>query len=381
MPRLAIDVTSYLSSRTGVGIWFGEIVKALAATSPDGEILRLCAVSARRGVKAKLKSAFGSKQIEVVVVPLPHRLLRPWIDRFAFPAVEDLFGLSDVFHASHLLVPKSRSTPTVGTVFDLTPIRYPEHHISNNKFTRKQLQVWIDRMDRVIAISASTARDLEENVAIEKGKVEIIPPGVRSIFRVLKEVDRGELSKIGLAGEFILAVGNLEPRKNLERLLRAFFILRESRKIPHRLVIVGPAGWKDQGIRRTIEDLRLREQVVLTGYLQEETLNVLYNAAAMLVYPSLYEGFGLPPLEAMAAGCPVAVSRQSSLPEVVGEAGIYFDPLQVEEMADSVYRVLASSELRAVLIARGLERSRRFTWENAAKELRRVYATAAEVRR
>jgi glycosyltransferase involved in cell wall biosynthesis len=238
----------------------------------------------------------------------------------------------------------------------------------------------MDRVDQAIVISRSGAGDLMDCVRISEEKVTVVLPGARAPFRALDFVDPRQLSRIGLEGEYILAVGSNEPRKNLERLLRAFRTLKESGKIPHRLAIVGPAGWKNEGMRRALVDLKLEREVVFTGYVEDSDLNVLYNGAALLVYPSLYEGFGLPPLEAMAAGCPVAVSRASSLPEVVGEAGLYFDPLNIEEMADVMRRIIESQGLRSDLVERGHAQAHRFTWESAASEARRVYARAIETR-
>jgi glycosyltransferase involved in cell wall biosynthesis len=173
-------------------------------------------------------------------------------------------------------------------------------------------------------------------------------------------------------------VGALEPRKNLPRLLKAFHILRENYRIPHLLALVGPEGWNSNGIQEAIRELKLEQAVRVTGFVEDRVLNILYNRACVLVYPTLYEGFGLPPLEAMAAGCPVAVSDSSSIPEVVGDAGLYFDPEQPEEIASTVFRILDSPELRRRLVESGLQRAQEFAWQKSAEGVLAVYAEARE---
>jgi glycosyltransferase involved in cell wall biosynthesis len=156
--------------------------------------------------------------------------------------------------------------------------------------------------------------------------------------------------------------------------------LKGTARIPHKLAVVGPPGWLNGSVHQTVSDLQLSGDVMFTGFVDDDTLNRLYNNAELLVYPSLYEGFGLPPLEAMAAGCPVAVSRASSLPEVVGDAGVYFDPVRVEDIARAIHEVLDSPGLREKLVKQGLERSRRYSWEEAAAHACKVYGVAREIR-
>jgi glycosyltransferase involved in cell wall biosynthesis len=156
-------------------------------------------------------------------------------------------------------------------------------------------------------------------------------------------------------------------------LLQAFSLLKERHHIPHKLAIAGPQGWMQEDLPRVISELKLDNEVVFTGFVPDEILNVLYNETTLLVYPSMHEGFGLPPLEAMAAGCPVAVSRVSSLPEVVGEAGRYFDPLEVEEIARTVLTVLESNDLRLRLSELGRRRSGEFSWKKAARATFALY--------
>ena len=293
---------------------------------------------------------------------------------------ERLFGGCSLFHSGPFFVPRMRAGALVTTVYDLTPVRFPEYHLRSNLFTARSLKRRLDRADLVVVPSKSTAEDLRSLIGIPGEKVRIVPLGVSGTFRPVPCSGRELPERLGLRDEFILAVGAVEPRKNLAGLLEAFRVLKTRHGIPHQLVIAGPAGWGEGAVKRAVVRLSLAEDVVFTGFVGDGELNELYNRAALLAYPSLYEGFGLPPLEAMAAGCPVAVSQTSSLPEVVGDAGRYFDPRDPEAIAGIVARILSSSGLRSELAGRGLERSRAFSWERAAEMTRGIYEEALVAR-
>jgi glycosyltransferase involved in cell wall biosynthesis len=210
--------------------------------------------------------------------------------------------------------------------------------------------------------------------------VRVIPLAADASFRPSIERPSKLLPDLDVDCSYLLTVGTLEPRKNLPRLFEAFRLLKDRYHIPHKLVVAGPGGWKNQDVFQSVRRLDLSNAIVFAGYVPREVLDSLYRHAAMLVYPSLYEGFGLPPLEAMACGCPVAVSYTSSLPEVVGEAGIYFDPLDIEGIAQAIHQILSSSELRARLVQSGLAQSAKFSWRKTAESTRRAYMEAHALR-
>jgi glycosyltransferase involved in cell wall biosynthesis len=377
---IGIDVTSALASQTGVGVCVRELVHAMLSSSNGGNTFRLCAVSARRDSLPRLRRAFPNEQVKFKIRRLPMRLAQPLADFAPLLSLEAMFGSMDVFHANHLMVPAPRRTATLVSVYDLTPLRFPEFHLASNRFTARQLRRWTDRADRVIVNSQATSQDLQDLAGVDATRIRVVPLGVRACFRKLpvEEDAGGLLRELGLDRDYILAVGALEPRKNLPRLLKAFHILRENYRIPHVLALAGPAGWSSDGILEAIRELRLEQAVRVTGFVEDRILNILYNRASVLVYPTLYEGFGLPPLEAMAAGCPVAVSNSSSIPEVVGDAGLYFDPEKPEEIASAVYRILDSPELRRRLVQSGLQRAQDFAWQKSAERVLAVYCEARE---
>jgi glycosyltransferase involved in cell wall biosynthesis len=360
-----------------VGIYVAELVSALLA-APGDDKFRLLAVSARKDASAQLNQRFPHGEVRVRRFPI--RILSPLVDKSSWPSVETIFGAADVFHASPLLVPACKKTAMVVTVHDVTPIRFPEFHLPSNLFSIEQLRRRLHRAHLAIVPSASTGRDLQDLGLASSDKVRVIPLAAESCY---KPVDRGRLealTELGLEPGYILNVGALEPRKNLPRLFQAYRILKDRYRISHKLVIAGPRGWKDEAVFQTVQRLKLSDSVVFMGHVSNEVLNLLYNHASLLVYPSLYEGFGLPPLEAMAAGCPVAVSKASSLPEVVGDAGVYFDPLEVDAIAQAIFRILDSREFCAKLVELGTARSFQYSWSKTAAATHQAYRDAVAIR-
>ncbi len=375
--RITIDVSPYLASNTGVGVSMGRLVDAMLAAY-GAEQYRLCAVSVQGRAAAKLRERFSHNSICIRRFPL--RFLVPAVDRCSWLKAETIFGDADVFHAGPLLVPAGRKAAIVITINDLTPVLLPELHLRSNLYTAQQLKRRAERADLVIAPSVSTANDLERQDIVERRRVRVIPLAADESFRPAEEASIKALRGYSLDCGYVLSVGALEPRKNLPRLFEAFRLLKDRYHIPHKLIVAGPGGWKDQDIFQSVHRLNLADAVVFAGYVPREVLGSLYRHAALLVYPSLYEGFGLPPLEAMACGCPVAVSNASSLPEVVGEAGVYFNPLELEDMAQAVYQILGSNELRERLVQMGLMQSEKFSWKLTAQATRGVYAEAFALR-
>ena len=374
---VAIDVTSYLASNTGVGVTVGGLVNALISAS-GADKLKLCAVSIKRNAASLLKKRFPHSS--VCVRPFPLKLLAPMVDLSNLLKAEIIFQDADVFHAGAFLVPASKKTAIVATIHDVTPILFPRFHLPSNLYTARQLTRRCERADLVIVPSHSTRKDLEHFGIVPPQKVRVIPLAADGSFRPSLERPSKLLPDLDVDCSYLLTVGTLEPRKNLPRLFEAFRLLKDRYHIPHKLVVAGPGGWKNQDVFQGVRRLKLTDAIVLAGYVPREVLVSLYRHAAMLVYPSLYEGFGLPPLEAMASGCPVAVSSTSSLPEVVGEAGVYFNPMDVEDIAQAIYQILKSSDLRERLVNLGIMQSGKFSWRKTAEATRGVYAEAYELR-
>ncbi|MDD3245398.1 MAG: glycosyltransferase family 1 protein [Methanosarcina sp.] len=259
------------------------------------------------------------------------------------------------------------------TIHDLTPILFSKTHSLKRSLVYKLLlPKTLKTADKIIADSNSTKDDLVNYFNLPENKIKVIYLAADNKFNILKDTEIQSIKhKYNLNLPFVLYVGTLEPRKNIVTLLKAFSKLKE--KVHHKLVIVGNKGWKFKEIFETVDKLDLQNYIIFTGYVQDADLPALYNAADLFVYPSLYEGFGLPPLEAMACGCPVITSNTSSLPEVVGDAGIMVDPYDIDGLADSMYKVLTDEGLRINMSKKGLDRAKMFSWEKCAKETFKVY--------
>jgi glycosyltransferase involved in cell wall biosynthesis len=290
----------------------------------------------------------------------------------------------DLLHSMAFVMPLWSPCPSVATIYDLSFLRYPHNFRAWNRlylstFTRLSAR----KAGHLIAISKSTARDVEHFFGISPERVSVIYCGVEAEFHPLPvaEVERFRRER-GLPDRMILYVGTIEPRKNLGRLLEAYrHLLRGTRGENYRnasqdtprLVIAGAKGWLYENILARVEELGLSGDVMLPGYVPGSELPLWYNAAECFVYPSTYEGFGLPVLEAMACGTPVVTSNSSSLPEVVGQAGYTVSPDNVEELAETLIQVLGDGELRARLRQQGLARAALFSWDKAARETIAVY--------
>lgn len=224
----------------------------------------------------------------------------------------------------------------------------------------------------VIAISNKTKEDITEYFGINPDRMSVIHHGIDEIFRPLNSVE-DITNNYGINDPFILYVGNLEPRKNVDGIIASFYKLKK-RGVAHKLVIV-PAtkGHYYDKILRMLKELKLEKEVIFTGFISPNDLPRMYNAADLFVFPSFYEGFGLPPLEAMACGCPVITSNTSSLPEVVGDAGIMVDPYDIDGLAKAMHEVLSNNKFRNNMIKKGLERAKMFSWERCARETLCVY--------
>ena len=297
----------------------------------------------------------------------------------------------DLLHALAFVTPLLSPCPAVVTIYDLSFLLYPERF---KRFKRFYLgffpRLSARRARRIIAISESTKRDVVRLLGVPPEKVEVVYCGIDEAFRPLAEDQVAAFrSKRGLPERFILFVGTIEPRKNLTTLLEAYAVFRRDvrdQEIGNRkskienlhLVIGGAKGWFYQDVFARVEELGLEGQVMFPGYIPVSELPLWYNAAELFVYPSLYEGFGLPPLEAMACGTPVVAANTSSLPEVVGEAGLTVDPWDVEGLAEAMRRALDDEALRQEMRERGLQRAKGFSWTKTAQETVQVYRRAME---
>lgn len=303
---------------------------------------------------------------------LPNYLWRITIGPLKLKNIKNL----DIVHDPYDIGPLSFKMPfkKIITVHDIAYYFFPRKSglkiiIGHKVLFNKTLKT----ADKIIAISNSTKDDLMTYFKVPEDKIAVISHGVGEKFKQLDEEGISKSTqKYQLNFPYILYVGSLESRKNILNLVKAFYKLK-TKNIYQKLVIVGENSGNKKKICRFIKKLNLQNDVVFIGFVSEEDLPALYNAADLFVYPSYYEGFGLPPLEAMSCGTPVITSNTSSLPEVVGDAGIMIDPSNVEALAEAMRDVLADESLRNSIIAKGLERAKMFNWKKCARKTLKVY--------
>ncbi len=281
----------------------------------------------------------------------------------------------DLLHSLAFVTPLLSPCPAVVTIYDLSFILLPR----NFRHGRRLYLALFSRLSarkarRIITISESTRRDTVRWLNVPSEKIDVVYCGVDQAFHPLPEEEVASFrQKYGLPERFILFVGTIEPRKNVARLIEAYSLLGDGQI---KLVIGGARGWFYKEVFVRLEELGLTDNVLFPGYIPPAELPLWYNAAELFVYPSLYEGFGLPPLEAMACGTPVITSNVSSLPEVVGEAGLTVDPMDSKGLAEAIHRVLGDETLRQSMREQGLARAGRFSWAKAARETVEVYRRA-----
>lgn len=285
---------------------------------------------------------------------------------------------AELLHATGYVSPLLWRGPSVVTVCDLSFIRFPRlFNRANRTYLRLFTPISVKRAARVLTISEHTRQDVIRLLGAAPDRVSVTYCGVDERFRPIDPDGVAEYRRRrGLPEHFILYLGTLEPRKNVATLLRAYARLRAKNAIAHHLVLAGAPGWQYQGVFDTLSSLGIGEYVHIPGFVDESEQTLCYNAADLFVYPSLYEGFGLPVLEAMACGVPVVSSNAASLPEVVGDAGILVEPLDEPMLAEAIVQVLSDASLRDRMRLAGLEHAERFSWASMAHKTLEHYERA-----
>ena len=308
---------------------------------------------------------------------IPYRLKHS-IKRFNLNVLALRRGIT-LFHETNFIPLMHFGVPEVSTVHDMTVILYPEKHpMERVKLFEKRLLNDIHDFKHIIVVSENTKRDLITLTGYPEERITITSLGCNNSFRLLeRESVKTFLRKRGLPEKYILFVGTLEPRKNIEFLIRSYYGLEKRLRDEYPLLIAGPKGWYYDSIFKLVDDLALGSSVRFLGYVPDEELPLLYNGASLFVYPSFYEGFGLPPLEAMTCGCPVITSNTSSLPEVVGTGGVMVNPEDEDDLRVRMEEALTDEKTRIGMSEYGLQRAKRFSWEKCARETLGAYKKAA----
>lgn len=327
--------------------------------------------------KNKLDFPWASFQnVKIIQRSIPNRFLQFSSFLFNFPKIDKMIGGVDSFFSPHfILSPTSKKCRKIITFHDLSFEYYPEFFsFSRNlwhKLMRPKKQA--QEADIIISVSESTKDDLINLYKIDPNKIKVIYPGVGDEF---KKMDLAETlktkEKYNLPEKFILYFGTIEPRKNIDGIIKAFDLLKENLKSDIKLVIAGSPGWLYKDVFRAAKESKFEKDIIFMGFIEKKDKPSLYNLASLFVYPSYFEGFGFPPLEAMACGVPTIVSNCTSLPEVAGQGALLVNPYNINELFVVMKEVLTNKSLSDDLANRGLSQAKKFNWDSCAKETLKI---------
>ena len=374
--KIAIDLTSIPSQKTGVGKYAIALIKALGKFDDENQYWIF--------VKRNQAEEFDPKKKNFHIILcnniLQSKILRILWEQFVLPVIL-LKKRIKLLHSIHYTTPLLFLFKRITAFHDMTFFLFPKKHTFTKRiFFQLIIPLSAKRSDRLIADSRSTKRDIQKILGVSMKKIDVVYGTVNPIYHPVENINaiNGIKSQYKIKDRFILYVGTLEPRKNVVGLIRAYYKLVLEKGIKHQLVVVGKKGWGYQEIFKTAQDLNLDKKIIFTGYVPDNELVFFYNAADIFMYPSLYEGFGIPPLEALSCGTPTISSNISSMPEVVGNAGILVNPYNVQEISQKMYELLVNKKLRLSLREKGLLRAKKFSEEKMAKETIESYEKASE---
>jgi glycosyltransferase involved in cell wall biosynthesis len=364
--RIGIDCRMYGSKFTGIGRYTKELVEHLIALNKELETPHELILFFNNPEYREFKAQPHTKKI---LAAAPHYSFKEQSTFLKKLLAEKI----DLMHFTHFNIPLLYNRPFIVTIHDLTLSLFPgkkmtkwyhrlAYHLTINHAIKKA--------KHIIAVSNHTKRDIVNHFQTDPEKIAVIYNGISKDFEHLStpKTLTATLKKYHITKPFILYTGVWRDHKNLPRLIQAFHLLRSERDLDLQLVITGREDKNYPEVKQSIADYKLEENAILTGLVPEKDLNHLYNRATIFAFPSLYEGFGIPPLEAMRCGTPVAASRQSSVPEICGEAALYFDPHSAQDIADKLEMLYKNTDLQVELIEKGIAHIANFSWEKMANE-------------
>jgi len=383
--RIGVDALLLGRADSGVEIYIRSLLRALHRFDDSNEYVVYLSSDAEPldfvlgGDFAKSRDGFISADGRFVLrtLPLPcgRRVRRILFQQMVLPRLIEREGV-DIFFSPCYVMPLQSRVPVVVTMHDMIALKHPRLcKPTNAVHYRLTVPLTARRCKVIVASSEATKRDIISTLGVKPEKVRVVYPAVDEQFKPVKSSRQLEKVRRGYAlpDRYILFVGNIEPKKNLVVLIRAFGRLKKKHTIPHKLVIVGKRGWKCADVFEAAREEAVRGEVVFTGYVPREHLPAIYSMADVFVFPSIVEGFGMPPLEAMACGVPVVTSRAQALHEAVGDAAIRVPHSDIVQLSIAMQKILFNSFLRNSLIERGLRRARSFTWKKTARAMMEIF--------
>lgn len=366
--RVALELQPCCGNRSGIGMYTYELAKRMK--NEDG--LEFCG-----NLFNFLARHDNSEELAGISMPInqsnimPHPIYRRVWNYLPIPYQSLFPKKADLCVFTNYIVPPRVSGRVITMIYDMTYLRFPE--TMNRKNLRRinaDIQYSVERSDHIVTISEFSKREICTLLDVPEDKVSIVYSapaqfGPSGDWAAVAE-------KYHISKPYILYVGTIEPRKNLTRLIRAFDRLKREHNLPHQLVLAGESGWQNEEIYQTANEVGSKDDIVFTGYVSQEEKNALYQNASVFVFPSLYEGFGMPPLEAMHFDCPVVCADAASLPEVVGDAARLVDPLDEADIAAGLWNVLSDEVYAADLVQKGRVQKDKFTWDESARCLAEI---------
>ncbi|MFA5410932.1 MAG: glycosyltransferase family 1 protein [Candidatus Omnitrophota bacterium] len=363
--RIAIDAHSLGTNSGGNEVYIRNLIGALSEIDRENEYVIYANPDAALDLPPNYK---------IMKIKTRNRWLRP-----LFLKSLVLKNSPDIYHSQHFL-PPLLGCPSVVTIHDISFLAHPEWFTGREKFIFKFFNNSIKKAKKIITVSAFSKNELLklEYFNTRKDKIHAIYCGVSGIFNpnIPGSIIYKVKLKYSLPDNYILYVGRFNVRKNIPALVRAFSFFKRQDKTGFKLVLVGRRDWKSENLTELVHKLGLSDEVKFVDYLPYTDLPALYNAARLFVFPSFYEGFGLPPLEAMACGIPVITSHTSAFPEVLADAAMKIDPYDTKKIAEAMEKLLSDNALREKMIFKGLEQARKFNWINTAQKTLEVYKEA-----
>jgi glycosyltransferase involved in cell wall biosynthesis len=386
MMKVTIDATPIFSKPSGVGIYIVNLIKSLYnLRHHEFEIAIFYQPSLKNWLLRNLSPPGNiSMYSNLHILPVPVRIssllnLIPGLPLFDF---EKYLEMSDIIHGTNYLVYPCKDTLNLMSIYDISFIKYPEYVNSAVKQYKNRVKQSLQWTDAILTISESSKRDIVEYLQISPDRIFVTPLASRYHINYLTDELISKIAQnvdYDFSMPYILFVSTIEPRKNIAAVVSAFNLLKSQHKIPHNLILIGQKGWKYQPIFQKIESSPWKENIYHLDYLSDELVALFYSRADVFVYPSHYEGFGLPVLEAMTLGTPVVTSNTSSLPEVAGDAALLVDPCDHEQQADAILQIISDSQFRDELVKKGKDRAALFSWERTAKETLNVYESVSRI--
>lgn len=385
--KIGIDIRTLMDRNySGVPEYTLNLLKAIFKLDHENEY-RLFYNNAK-DISGRMPK-FDYPNVKIIKTRYPNKVLNYFLFKpFNAPKIDKMLDV-DLFFMPHFnFIGLSGRAKSILTIHDLSFLRYGEYFSSRKNFWHKMVNVKkiVNKFDYIVAVSESTKNDLIDLFKFDPEKIKVIYSGVGDEYKKIdlenpstKNKTAEIINKYSLPEKFILFLGTIEPRKNIEGLISAYDKLRSNNEglAEYKLIIAGGRGWKSGKIYEAVKKSKYKDDIIFTGYIENDEKLYFYNLASLFAYPSFYEGFGFPPLEAMACGTPIISSFSSSLPEIAGDSGILINPYNSDDLAKAMEDILTNPRLKEDLVNKGFERIKLFNWENTAKEYLDLFKNAS----